>query len=864
MASKGSVTTTFCAWLGVSGSVRTLWATERLLAWTMAFSLVVGIGLFGALAYLDRLNTLDEAKENLRRTVGLMEGHARIAIEAEGVVLSNMAALLADTEPAALRESAQAWDRLSRLKGEMPAIQSLWILDARGDVALTSVQRDLPRMNFADREYFSVHTGPTDVGTFISPMIWGRVTGGFLFAVSRAVRAPDGTLRAVVESSIDATHFVSFYESLKPVSGASFVLFRDDADVVLRFPLPEQEVRLNSARSPLFATLLKQAPEGVVLARSTLDGVERLGAYKRVAGWPLVVFAGIPLDTVFDGWWARTQRNALLIGGVLTALCGMIGFGIRNVRRERQAEAAAQAANLRLDLVLNAAGAGVFTIDLRTGVVDWGPGIRTIFGFPEDEPARLERWMAVIVPEDRDRVDAIRRATLAERRAHVTFEYRIAHPTLGERWVLAASNVQYAADGTPLRTVGVNFDVTRLKQAEIQAERARDEALAAKDHALRAKAEAERANLAKSKFLAAASHDLRQPVQSLVLLLASVESHARERPALARAVAMMEGALGALNRLLTSLLDVSRLDAGVVAPSPTDLSAADLLRKLDAEYRLRAEQRGLRLRTAVCPAWVRSDPVLLERILRNLLENALQYTREGGILLGCRRRGGKVLLQVFDTGAGIPEDQQETVFEEFFQMHNPGRDQSKGLGLGLAIVKRIARLLGATVGVRSTPGRGSCFTVTLDAVAAPTERAAPARRAVAPSGGALLIIEDDAIVRVGLQMMVEGWGYRVAAAASGEEALVLVAERGVDPDAVVADYRLGEGMNGVQAVLAVRHTFGRPVPAVIVTGDTAPERIQEVHSSGIGILHKPYGAEELRQRLAELLTERTRAAVGGG
>ncbi len=839
--------------------MRTLWATERLLAWTMAFSLVCGIGLFGALAYLDRQNTFDEAKENLRRTVTLMEGHARAAIEAEGIVLSDLASLLNGTEVGMLRHTPAAWERMIQLKTEMPSIHSLWILDANGDVALTSLQRDPPAISLADREFHTVHTDGADVGTFISPMIWGRLTGNFLFAVSRAVRAPDGTLRAVVESSIDAAQFTGFYRDLRPTPGTTFTIFRDDGDVVVRYPLPKTESRINSSGAVLFSKHLKEGPEGTFVARSTIDGIERLCAYKRVNGWPLVVFTGVPTDTVLDAWWARTGRNAVLSGAVLSALCGMIGFSIHNVRRERQAEAAAQAANRRLDLVLNAAGAGVFSLNLATGKNEWGPGIRAIFGFTENEPPRVRRWIKAIAAEDRQRAVAVWRDALAMRRPHVNLEYRIAHPTAGERWILDASNITYATDGSPLRTVGVILDVTRLKKAEIQAERARDEALAAKDHALHAKAEAERANLAKSKFLAAASHDLRQPVQSLVLLLASMESHARERPALAASVAMMERALGALNRLLTSLLDVSRLDAGVVAPRLADVAVGDLLEKLGGEYRLRAEQKGLRLRAVPANAWVCSDPVLLERILRNLIENALQYTHEGGILLGCRRRGGKVLLQIVDTGAGIPADQQDTIFEEFFQMHNPGRDQSKGLGLGLAIVKRITRLLGATVGVRSVPGRGSCFTVTMDEIPAPQGCIAPAARPAPLAGGAVLIVEDDAIVRISLQMMAETWGYRTMAVASGEEAVELMTERRFTPDVVVADYRLGEGMTGVEAVLAVRRVLGRSVPAVMVTGDTAPERIQEVHASGIGILHKPYGAEELRQHLSHLLAENARA-----
>ncbi|HYG85661.1 MAG TPA: ATP-binding protein [Azospirillum sp.] len=826
-------------------------ANERLLAWAMTLGLVGGIGLFSALAYLDRQHTLDEAEETLHRTVTLMEGHARVAIQAQGVVLSEMVSLLETADPAELRQTPAAWERLQRLKAETPMDQSLWIIDSEGDMALTSVPRAPPTFNVRNREYFLVHTGPEDVGTFIGPMIRGRITGDFLFTVSRAARNPDGTLRSVAQASIDVSHFTTFYESLKPVPGTAFTIFRENGDVVVRFPLPEDEHKINSSGSLLFSKIVKEAPEGTFIARSAIDGVERLGAYKWVDGWPLIVATGVPIASVFDAWWARTQRSGFLTGAVLVGLCGMFGFGIRKARRERLAEAAAAAANRRLNLVLDTAGAGVFSFDPVTGAVEWGPGVRTIFGFTDDEPPSLERWRQVILPEDLERTGSVFQQAIAARNPEVTVEYRARHPTLGMRWVLASMNIFYGPYGTPLRIVGVNLDVTRLKLAET-------EALRAKDQALHAKAEAERANLSKSKFLAAASHDLRQPVQSLVLLLALIEPHARERPELARSVGMMEGALGALNRLLSSLLDVSRLDAGVIAPRPTEVSVNELLEKLGGEYRLRAAQKGLRLRLrmASAGAWLRTDPVLLERVLRNLAENALQYTHEGSILFACRRRNGKVLLQVFDTGVGIPEDQQEAVFEEFFQMHNPGRDHVKGLGLGLSIVKRIARLLGATVTLRSRPGHGSCFTITLDEAPAPKDPATPPAPPDQTTDDTVLIIEDDAIVRIGLEMMAQAWGYGTAVAASGETAVDMVAQDRIAPDAIVADYRLGEGINGVGAVLAIREALGRQVPAVIVTGDTAPERIQEVHASGIGILHKPYGAEELRLRLSELLTGR--------
>jgi PAS domain S-box-containing protein len=368
-----------------------------------------------------------------------------------------------------------------------------------------------------------------------------------------------------------------------------------------------------------------------------------------------------------------------------------------------------------------------------------------------------------------------------------------------------------------------------------------------------AKAEAERANIAKSKFLAAASHDLRQPVQSLVLFFDLLKKRVGGELH-ARLLGNMERALEALGMLLNSLLDVSKLDAGLIVAKPEPIPLAPLLERLAAEYRPRAEAAGLRLRVVLSTATVRSDPVLLERLLRNLLENSLQYTDRGGILIGCRRRGDRMWLGVVDTGIGIVPDKLDEVFEEFYQVGNPERDRAKGLGLGLAVVRRLARLLDHPVEVRSLPGRGSTFAVVLPLGSPPTPRACVTPQPSDDEAGTVIVIEDDLLIRIGLEAMLEEWGHTVLGAGSVDEA-VLVAQHAEAPEAILADYRLQAESTGLEAIRAVHARLGRSIPAAILTGDTAPERLVEAQRGGFHLLHKPVVPAELRRTVAGMVRE---------
>jgi signal transduction histidine kinase len=364
------------------------------------------------------------------------------------------------------------------------------------------------------------------------------------------------------------------------------------------------------------------------------------------------------------------------------------------------------------------------------------------------------------------------------------------------------------------------------------------------------------ANQAKSRFLAAASHDLRQPMHALGLFVAQL----RGKPLLAeqrRLVDRIDASVSAIGALLDSLLDISRLDAGAVSPEIADFPVNSLLTRMEDEFMQTARGKGLRFRVVPSRVWVSSDPLLLERIVTNLVSNALRYTRRGGVVVGCRRHGAKLRILVCDTGRGIPADEQQRIFEEFYQLSNPEHDRSQGLGLGLAIVDRLARLLSHHVEVRSKESTGSTFIVTVPR-GTPRE-ATQAARAVEtgiPRGTLVALIDDDALVRDGMCGLLSDWGCEVAAAASAAEAVHGLAAYNRPPDLVVSDYQLRDGSTGIQAIGQLRATYSANLPAFLISGDTSSGVLRAAETEGLHLLTKPVTPLKLRSLLSQLLKSR--------
>jgi two-component system, sensor histidine kinase len=374
-----------------------------------------------------------------------------------------------------------------------------------------------------------------------------------------------------------------------------------------------------------------------------------------------------------------------------------------------------------------------------------------------------------------------------------------------------------------------------------------------------ARQEAEAANLAKSKFLAAASHDLRQPAhaQGLFLdILSRTQLNDRQRELLdnARAVA------GASAEMLDTLLDFSRVEAGVFEPKLSDFPLQRLFHKIEREFGRQADAKDLVYRSRETGLTVRSDPAQVELIVRNLVANAIRYTQRGGLLVACRRRGEHAELEVWDTGVGIAPEQQKDVFREFLQLGNPERDRRKGLGLGLAIADGLAKRLGLQLTLASRPQQGSVFRLTLPIVA-PTPDAANETDVrddadvSSLAGIRILVIDDDDAVRNAMRHLLADWGCPCDAAETIEEALALARQN--TPALVVSDYRLRGQQNGSAAIAALRAQLGDDLPALLITGDTAPDRLREALASGIPLLHKPVPPDELYRQLATLLAKST-------
>ena len=366
------------------------------------------------------------------------------------------------------------------------------------------------------------------------------------------------------------------------------------------------------------------------------------------------------------------------------------------------------------------------------------------------------------------------------------------------------------------------------------------------------KNEADQTNIAKSKFLAAASHDLRQPLHALTLFT-SVLDESIQYPKVRKVVDQIKSSVEALKNLFNALLDISRLDSGVMQVEKSDFLLQPLLEKLANDFNPQAHEKGLSIHWPICPYATHTDQNLLEQILRNYISNAIRYTDSGEIKTTCAVNESKITISVIDTGRGIAEEEQRIIFEEFHQLNNPERDRGKGLGLGLAIVQRTSNLLGHSIGVESQPGMGSTFSISVDQ-ATMTETAnvttAKVEADIEPAHKPLVIvIDDEASVREGTQSLLELWNYAVIAAADQNEVIDRLRQQDRIPDGIIADFRLRENHTGIEAIRAIRaiHAeYHRDIPALIVTGDIAPERLREVTDSGFQMLHKPVAPAKLR------------------
>ncbi|WP_298364953.1 ATP-binding protein [Azospirillum sp.] len=744
-------------------------------------------------------------------------------------------------------EQNRAMQLSSRRAFEEGLVVGVRVYDRDGTLTMEA-GRSAFRGPILDRDEFAAHRENARRRFIIGVPYLAPDTLDTLIPVSRRVDTPSGGFTGIAVADVPVEAFVRFYRVLGLPLDASVALLRADGTLLARYSTADPRGDNAAAAADFWQGMLK--PFGHQRAISPVDGVERILAYRLTQDYALAAIVGESVASVFGPWRANARLyTGWAIATTMVILLFIVGFGVEWQWRRRTERA------LRIrNRAMAWSGDGILIADAtQTGmpIVYGNPALERLMGltFP-DLLGHGALWVLERAVTDPLVLEPLREAVAIGRDVRVEFT----RPgfQLGERTCLElrASPVRDEA-GQLVSLIAIVRDITEHKQAQA--------ALAD------ARREADRANVAKSKFLAAASHDLRQPVQSLMLLMEVLASRAVDAPT-RNVLGTMDRALGALKMLLDGLLDVSRLEAGAVTPELEVFPVADLLERVAASSRPVALQKGLLFHIVPCSAHIRSDPMLLGRILQNLAENALRYTETGRILIGCRRRGGALRIEVWDSGIGIPADQQEDIFQEFVQVGNASRNRDQGLGLGLAVVRRLSAMLEHRVTLRSIPGRGSVFAVETPLAAAPaaTPRAvADAPRPHTPAHATVLVIEDDVIVREGLSAMLAEWGYTVLAAESCAQALDL-ANRGPVPNVIVADYRLRDGRTGTEAIREVRLALGRIVPGILVTGDTAPARAQEAEAGNFQVMHKPVLASDLQRAVADAIAvvERERALVG--
>ncbi len=488
----------------------------------------------------------------------------------------------------------------------------------------------------------------------------------------------------------------------------------------------------------------------------------------------------------------------------------------------------------RLQEALRAGGVMAFDWDLSSDEVRFSQNATEILGFNSQAVLRGTEWLKHIHPEDQPGVAACIDGARPDQSSH-SVAFRCLRPDGREVWLEQIAIVQFDVAGKPARINGLTTDITDRKRF--------DEELS------QAWKTAEMADRSKSSFLAAASHDLRQPLQTLKILQAALEPHHPSGEA-HKLVASIGQSLDTMSSILSSLLDVNRLEFGNLRPSVSEFALNEVFEPLVGDFAATAQERGIGLRVVSSELIIRSDKRMLAEMIRNLLSNAFRYSDGGRVLLGCRRAGDNVRVEVWDSGVGITEDELPHIFDEYYQ--GSGGAERGGFGLGLAIVKRLGKILDHRVEVRSISGRGTRFFVEVprgrSGVEVP-ETQPPIRPYHCAIQGRVLVIEDEASVRSALGRLLKMRGVEATIVGTATQALKLIREEGLRSDILLCDYNLRGSPDGIETIRHLRAALGWKVPAVVMTGDTRSQTVDSISAQGVSVLIKPFLAEELLEAL---------------
>lgn len=742
-----------------------------------------------------------EWNEGVRRISSRQQSEARAAARELEITLAFLEAQLSEVAQlpweAGVLTDADRQQEFHRLQKLIPAVSELRAIDGSGRERVAVSRTEPDRIGGSA----TAGTDPLLAAAGRAPVHYGptQFRGDVDPFVRLIVRERPGAPAATV-AEIDLRHVARLVARMRVgVSGHAYLV--DARGHVIAHPdmsrtLAHRDVSASPEVAGVRAALRSAAPgEPVSISARNLDGDDVRATGLQLAQPPWLVMVEEPLGEALTPVRRALERTAVLL---------LVGL------------AAAFVVSLALARTLTRP-----ILRLREGAARLGHG-------------DLDARVAV------DSADEV--GDVAREFNRMAARLQESHASLEDKVRVRTSELSQARDRLEAQAGEVRALNDALTRRAAEAARSRDEA--------------ERASAAKTRFLASASHDLRQPMHAIALLVGVLRERAGD-PQTRAVVARIEQSVEAMENLFRSLLDISKLDAGAVRPNVGEVAVATLLAGIVASYGELARAKGLTLRAVPSRAVVASDAALLERILGNLVANAINYTSRGGVVIGARRRGNALRLLVVDTGPGIPPAHRDDIFEEFFQLQNPGHDRSKGLGLGLSIVRRSADLLGHALIVRSAEGRGSTFGV--EVPLAPSRRTAPPPPSGA-DGGAVLhgafvaVVDDDADARAATATLCREWGCIVVSADSPGALSAALEGHLRAPDLVITDYRLAGGATGLSVVAAVRQAAERAVPAIVLTGDVAVAADDAFDALGATLLHKPLNARQLRRTAVRLLT----------
>ena len=749
--------------------------------------------------------------------------------------------------PAALRAETAAFyehDINAMLDSHLLSAADLMgyrVYDAEGALLYASDRLNLPLANVADRDYFRALRDDPGTGLLFSEIRSEKSTSGKVLLVGRALRDEHGRFLGVVHGMLGLDYYFDQFERLDLGKHGFVALYRSDNRALL-VRAPDLVVPATESASRQLAESARAIPQPTaVYDASDAARISRIVGVGPLKDYPFYFSVAYGRGDVLAGW--RIQCAVVLLSILLIlALVGMLN---RRLGRMRVREAGILDNLARSQTQFNELAqlvpVGIAHFD------KWGR-----YTFANTRYQRLagrssetllgRKWTDFVHPDDHESLRSTWSRVRDANKSIPDCEYRLVRPDGQVAHVIGEIRHEHDASGKFVGFVVAQTDITQRKRAEAEL--------------LVAKQEAESANLAKTKFLAAASHDLRQPIQAINLFHDALvrTDLSEEQKTISN---FLSKSVHSLGELLYSLLDISKLDAGQVVPQIERTPLDALFRVIDAEFAQVAQQKGLRFKLfyPVDETLLVTDPHLLLSVVRNLIDNAIKYTETGGLLVGTRRRGGGLVVQVWDTGIGIDGRFGDQVFDECFQIGNPVRDRSKGIGIGLSIARRTMRLLKGEVCYRSRIGRGTVFEAIL-----PRESVVFAKSVVLPppegrgavshdpvsaatvAGWRVVVVEDDPVVAKSLELCLGTLGSHVRVHANAELALADAATLGAD--LYISDYNL-PGVNGVQFLDTVQSRSAEPIHGILMTGETSSERIGTMTSSSWKIVFKPVGLAKL-------------------